>query len=91
VPCKSELFASPDLPDPQSKTQNLPPRPSGTHRAAPPFYHCDGAGLGFSYLFVLLYLPIAVGSVMHLFLENPVKLPFLNVGLPLVGFFGLRG
>jgi hypothetical protein len=50
-----------------------------------------GAGLWFSYLFVLLYLLIAVGSVTHrdLFLENPVKLPFLNVDLPLVGFFVL--
>jgi hypothetical protein len=50
-----------------------------------------GAGLWFSYLFVLLYLLIAVGSVTHrdLFLEDPVKLPFLNVDLPLVGFFVL--
>jgi hypothetical protein len=34
-----------------------------------------GAGLWFSYLFVLLYLAIAVGSVTHrdLFFENPVK------------------
>jgi hypothetical protein len=50
-----------------------------------------GAGLWFSYLFVLLYLLIVVGSVTHrdLFLENPVKLPFLNVELPLVGFFVL--
>jgi len=50
-----------------------------------------GAGLWFSYLFVLLYLLIAVGGVTHrdLFLENPVKLPFLNVDLPLLGFFML--
>ena len=49
------------------------------------------AGLWFSYLFVLLYLLIAVGSVTHrdLFLENPVRLPFLNVDLPLLGFFVL--
>ena len=47
--------------------------------------------LWFSYLFVLLYLVIAVGSVTHrnLFYENPVKLPFLNVDLPLIGFFTL--
>ena len=46
------------------------------------------AGLWFSYLFVLLYLLIAVGSVTHrdLFLENPVRLPFLNVDLPVLGF-----
>jgi hypothetical protein len=50
-----------------------------------------GAGLWLSYLFVLLYLAIAVGSVTHrdLLLESPVKLPFLNVDLPLVGFFVL--
>ena len=50
-----------------------------------------GGGLWFSYLFVLLYLLIAVGSVTHrdLFLESPVKLPFLSVELPLLGFFVL--
>jgi hypothetical protein len=46
-----------------------------------------GAGLWFSYLFVLLYLFIAAGSVTHrdLFLQSPVRLPFLNVDLPLLG------
>src|SRR5260370_13573175 len=36
-----------------------------------------------------LYLAIAFGSVKHrdLFLETPIKLPLLNVDLPLVGFF----
>jgi len=50
-----------------------------------------GGGLWFSYLFVLLYLLIAVGGVTHgdLFLESRVKLPFLNVDLPLLGFFAL--
>jgi len=50
-----------------------------------------GAGLWLSYLFVVLYLAIAVGSVTHrdLLFESPVKLPFLNVDLPLVGFFVL--
>lgn len=45
--------------------------------------------LWFSYIFVLLYLLIAVGSVTHqdLFFEHPVKLPFLNIDLPLMGFF----
>jgi hypothetical protein len=45
--------------------------------------------LWISYLLVLLYLFVAVGEITHrdLFLENPVKLPFLNVDLPLVGFF----
>jgi uncharacterized protein YjbI with pentapeptide repeats len=47
------------------------------------------AGLWFSYLFVLLYLIVAVGSITHrdLLFESPVRLPFLNVDLPLVGFF----
>jgi hypothetical protein len=50
-----------------------------------------GAGLWFSYLFVLFYLLIAVGGVTHadLLLERPVKLPFLQVDLPLLGFFWL--
>jgi hypothetical protein len=36
-----------------------------------------------------LYLAIAFGSVTHrdLFLESPIKLPLVNVDLPLVGFF----
>ncbi len=48
-----------------------------------------GAGVWFSYLFVLLYLAIAVGSVTHrdLLFENPVKLPFLNADLPVTVFF----
>ena len=50
-----------------------------------------GAGLWFSYLFVLFYLAIAVGGVTHqdLWFENQVKLPFLNQDLPLIGFFVL--
>jgi uncharacterized protein YjbI with pentapeptide repeats len=49
------------------------------------------AGLWLSYLFVLFYLLVAAGGVTHkdLFLESPVKLPFLNVDLPLLGFFWL--
>lgn len=49
------------------------------------------AGLWLSYLFVLFYIGIAAGAVTHkdLLLENPVKLPFLNVELPLVAFFFL--
>jgi uncharacterized protein YjbI with pentapeptide repeats len=55
----------------------------------------DAAGVsgGFwlSYLLVLFYLLIAAGGVTHrdLFLDNPVKLPFLGVDLPLKGFFWL--
>lgn len=45
--------------------------------------------LWFSYLFTLFYIGIAAGSVTHrdLLLENSVKLPFLNIDLPLVAFF----
>jgi uncharacterized protein YjbI with pentapeptide repeats len=48
-----------------------------------------GVGLWLSYLFVLFYFAIAAGAVTHrdLFLENRVKLPFLNVELPLKAFF----
>ncbi len=50
-----------------------------------------GNNLWLSYLFALFYLLIAVGSVTHrdLLLETPIKLPFLGVELPLVGFFAL--
>ena len=50
-----------------------------------------GGGLWLSYLFVLFYLAVAAGAVTHadLFLENSVKLPFLNVELPLLAFFFL--
>jgi len=48
-------------------------------------------GLWLTFLLVLLYLVIAAFEVTHrdLFLENPVKLPFLNVDLPLIAFFVL--
>ena len=50
-----------------------------------------GAGLWISYLFALFYFAIAAGAVTHrdLLLERPVKLPFLNVELPLEAFFFL--
>jgi uncharacterized protein YjbI with pentapeptide repeats len=50
-----------------------------------------GAGLWLSYLFVLFYLIIAVGSVTHrdLLLQSPIRLPFLSTDLPLRGFFAL--
>jgi uncharacterized protein YjbI with pentapeptide repeats len=49
------------------------------------------AGLWLSYLFVLFYLAVAAGAVTQtdLLLENPVKLPFLNIELPLLAFFVL--
>ena len=48
-----------------------------------------GVGLWISYLFALFYFAIAAGAVTHrdLLLESPVKLPFLNVELPLKAFF----
>ena len=50
-----------------------------------------GGGLWRSYLFVLFYLGVAAGAVTHtdLLLQNPVKLPFLNIELPLLAFFFL--
>src|SRR4051794_24639527 len=50
-----------------------------------------GAGLWISYLFVLFYMLIAAGGITHkdMFFESPVKLTFLNVDLPLTGFFWL--
>jgi uncharacterized protein YjbI with pentapeptide repeats len=47
--------------------------------------------LWLSYLFVLFYLAIAAGAVTHedLFFERSVKLPFLNIELPLLAFFFL--
>jgi uncharacterized protein YjbI with pentapeptide repeats len=48
-------------------------------------------GLWLSYLFVWFYLAVAAGAVTHtdLLLQNPVKLPFLNIELPLLAFFFL--
>jgi uncharacterized protein YjbI with pentapeptide repeats len=50
-----------------------------------------GAALWIPFLLLLFYLGIAAGGVTHrdLFLENPVKLPFLSIDLPLVEFFTL--
>src|SRR5262245_22223327 len=55
----------------------------------------DAAGkasiLWTTFIVFQLYLAIAFGSVTHrdLFLETPIKLPLLNVDLPLVGFFAV--
>jgi uncharacterized protein YjbI with pentapeptide repeats len=50
-----------------------------------------GAGLWLSYLFLFFYLFIAAAAVTHrdFLFESPVKLPFLGVELPLLGFFVL--
>jgi hypothetical protein len=41
--------------------------------------------------FVLFYIAVAAGAVTHadLLLENPVKLPFLSIELPVLAFFFL--
>jgi uncharacterized protein YjbI with pentapeptide repeats len=46
-------------------------------------------GLWFTFLSLTAYLAVAAGSVTHrdLFLEKPIKLPILNVDVPLVAFF----
>ena len=55
----------------------------------------DAAGkasvLWTTFIIFQLYVAIAFGSVAHrdLFLETPIKLPLLNVDLPLVGFFAV--
>lgn len=46
-------------------------------------------GLWISYLLLVTYLSISLGSITDrmLFLETPIKLPVLNVDLPMNGFF----
>src|SRR5262245_28828847 len=48
-------------------------------------------GLWLSYLFVFFYIALATYSVTHvdLLLQNPVRLPFLNIELSLLAFFTL--
>jgi uncharacterized protein YjbI with pentapeptide repeats len=48
-----------------------------------------GTVIWLSYLFVMFYSAIAVSNVNHrdLLLENPVKLPFLSLDLPILAFF----
>jgi hypothetical protein len=47
-----------------------------------------GGGLWLSYLIVLFYLATAAGAVAHddLFFERSLRLPFLNIELPLLAF-----
>ena len=48
-------------------------------------------GIWLSYLLALFYFAVAAGAVTHadLLLRNPVKLPFLNIDLPILAFFFL--
>ena len=75
-----------DLPDFAKKADDLEAIKKAVDDAA-----SVGGGLWLSYLFVLFYLAVAAGAVTHedLFFERPVKLPFLNIELPLLAFFFL--
>jgi hypothetical protein len=86
VPAPPDAAKAGDLPDFAKKAYDLEEIKKAVDDAA-----SVGGGLWLSYLFVLFYLAIAAGAVTHadLFLENPVKLPFLNVELPLLAFFFL--
>ncbi|WP_202968013.1 pentapeptide repeat-containing protein, partial [Methylocystis sp. SB2] len=46
-------------------------------------------GMWFSYLFVLLFMYVVVGSITHadMLMQRPVKLPLMNAELPLETFF----
>ena len=77
---------APDLPAIAAKADDLEEIKKSVEDAA-----SVSGGLWLSYLFVLSYIAIAAGAVTHedLLLERPVKLPFLNVELPLLAFFAL--
>jgi uncharacterized protein YjbI with pentapeptide repeats len=79
-------FKESDLPEIAAESNDLKAIRKAVEDAA-----SVGGGLWLSYLFVLFYIAIAAGAVTHadLLLENPVKLPFLNVELPLKAFFFL--
>ena len=70
----------------QSATIDLDPFQKAVNEAA-----ARVRGLWLGFVALMAYLFIAVGAVKHvdLVLENPVKLPVLNVDLPLIGFFGI--
>jgi hypothetical protein len=76
----------PDLPPIAAKADDLEAIKKAVDDAA-----SVSGGLWLSYLFVLFYLAVAAGAVTHedLFFERSVKLPFLNVELPLLAFFFL--
>lgn len=80
---------TPPIPDPSASAVKA--RDLDTLRAAVVDAATVGAGLWLSYLFVLFYLLIAVGSITHrdLLLQSPIRLPFLSTDLPLLGFFVL--
>lgn len=81
---------SPDQAEAKALAEKAAKRIEMTRKAVEDAAAVSGA-LWLSYVFVLLYLAIAGGTVTHvdLLLERPVRLPFLNVDLPLVPFFAL--
>jgi hypothetical protein len=78
--------AGPDRPAIAAKADDLEEIKKAVEDAA-----SVSGGLWLSYLFVLSYIAIAAGAVTHddLLLVRAVKLPFLNVELPLKAFFAL--
>lgn len=85
---RAKDFAAPrpKLPDIAKKADDLQAIKETVDSAAT----VSGA-LWLSYLFVMFYIAVAAGAVTHedLLLQRPVKLPFLNVELPLLAFFFL--
>jgi len=81
---RAERQTAPDLPAIAKKADDLEEIKKSVEDAA-----SVSGGLWLSYLFVLFYIAIAAGAVTHedLLLERSVKLPFLNVELPLLAFF----
>jgi uncharacterized protein YjbI with pentapeptide repeats len=81
-----ELEKKPDRPPIAEKANDLEAIKMAVEEAA-----SVSGGLWLSYLVVLSYLAIAAGAVTHqdLLLERAVKLPFVNVELPLLAFFAL--
>jgi hypothetical protein len=93
---RAPTVAEPPSPDGSATTPppsavnepNLPPIVADAKKAVDDAAAVAG-GFWLSYLFVLFYFAVAAGAVTHadLFFENPVKLPFLNIELPLLAFF----
>jgi uncharacterized protein YjbI with pentapeptide repeats len=86
APDRAPLATSTELPEFAQKARDLQALRDAVVDAA-----TVSGGLWLSYLFVFFYLAIAASGVTHadLFFEHAVKLPFLNVDLPLLGFFVL--
>ena len=84
--CKAPPDEKPDLPAAAEKANDLEALKKTVRDAA----NVSG-GLWLSYLFVLFYIGVAAGAVTHadLFLQRPVKLPFLGIELPLTVYFAI--